>query len=138
MPNYWLVKTEPSVYAWEQLHREGKTSWEGIRNYQARNSLRDMRLGDLVFIYHSGEERMIVGIGRVCSLPYPDPTAPNSSWLTIDIEAVQEMARPVSLEEIKRTHPLHVMALATHSRLSVQPVTVEQWQAILRIGKTSI
>ena len=138
MSNYWLFKTEPEVYSWERFKEDTHTRWEGVRNYQARNNLQQMQVGDLAFIYHSGDERMIMGVARITKSAYPDPTASSGNWVVVDIEIVKDLVRPVSLEEIKNTHPLHVMPLATQSRLSVQPVTEAQWQMILKIGKTEI
>ncbi|MBI4138798.1 EVE domain-containing protein [Candidatus Uhrbacteria bacterium] len=135
---YWLLKTEPEVYSWERLEQDKKTMWEGVRNYQARNALKEMAEGDLVFIYHSGEEKMIMGVARVTKAAYPDPTSSEAKWLVVDIEAVKPLMRPVSLEEIKNTYLLNVMPLATQSRLSVQPVTEPQWNLILKIAKTEV
>jgi predicted RNA-binding protein with PUA-like domain len=136
--NYWLLKTEPEVYSWERFVEDGKTRWEGVRNYQARNNLREMKPGDLVFIYHSGDEKMIMGVARATSEPYDDPTASEGNWSVVDIEHVKALTRPVSLEEIKNTYLLNVMPLATQSRLSVQPVSEQQWNLILKIAKTEV
>ncbi|MBU1706241.1 EVE domain-containing protein [Patescibacteria group bacterium] len=136
--SYWLLKTEPAIYSWERLMEDKRTMWEGVRNYQARNNLRGMKNGDLLFIYHSGEEKMIMGVARVTKEAYDDPTTKDGNWSVIDIEAVKELVRPVSLEEIKNTYLLNVMPLATQSRLSVQPVNEQQWNLILKIAKTEI
>jgi predicted RNA-binding protein with PUA-like domain len=136
--NYWLLKTEPEVYSWERLTEDKSTRWEGVRNYQARNNLRLMKPGDFAFIYHSGEEKMIMGIAKITSESYDDPTASDGKWSVVDIEAVAPLVRPMSLEEIKNTYLLNVMPLATVSRLSVQPVSEQQWKLILKIAKTEI
>jgi predicted RNA-binding protein with PUA-like domain len=136
--NYWLLKTEPEVYSWERFVEDKKTRWEGVRNYQARNNLREMKTGDFAFLYHSGDEKMIMGIARVTSEPYDDPTASEGNWSVVDVEAIKPLSRPVSLEEIKNTYLLNVMPLATQSRLSVQPVSETQWNLILKIAKTEI
>lgn len=138
MPNYWLLKTEPEVYSWEKFEQDKKTRWEGVRNYQARNNLRLMEPGDLAFIYHSGDEKMVTGIARVTSAAYDDPTASEGNWSVVDVEAVKPLVRPVSLEEIKNTYLLNVMPLVTQARLSVQPVNETQWGLILKIAKTEI
>lgn len=138
MPNYWLLKTEPEVYSWEKLEQDKQTRWEGVRNYQARNNLRLMQPNDLVFVYHSGDEKMVVGIARVTSAAYDDPTASDGNWAVVDVEAVKPLTRPVSLEEIKNTYLLNVMPLVTQARLSVQPVNEAQWNLLLKISKTEL
>ncbi len=138
MPNYWLLKTEPELYSWDKLVQDQKTRWEGVRNYQARNNLRLMKPGDLAFIYHSGEEKMIVGIARVTTEAYDDPTTDEGKWSVVDIEAVKPLERPLSLEEIRNTYLLNVMPLVTQARLSVQPVNEAQWNLILKIAKTTL
>ena len=136
--NYWLLKTEPELYSWEKLEQDKKTRWEGVRNYQARNNLREMKPGDLALIYHSGDEKMIVGTARVTTEAYDDPTTDEGKWSVVDVEAVKPLVRPVSLEEIRNTYLLNVMPLVTQARLSVQPVTEAQWNLILKIAKTDI
>ncbi|MFA5935865.1 MAG: EVE domain-containing protein [Patescibacteria group bacterium] len=136
--NYWLLKTEPEVYSWERFVEDKKTRWEGVRNYQARNNLRLMKPGDLAFIYHSGDEKTIMGIARVTSDAYDDPTASEGNWSVVDVEAVTPLVRPMSLDEVKNTYLLNVMPLATQSRLSVQPVSETQWNLILKIAKTQV
>jgi predicted RNA-binding protein with PUA-like domain len=135
---YWLIKCEPSDYSWEKLAAEGQTSWTGIRNYQARNHLREMRPDDSVFFYHAGEERMIVGLARILGAPYPDQTATTGDWSAIDLVPHKPLARVVSLEEIRNTYGLAVMPVASQSRLSVHPVTEAQAQMLLKIAKTEI
>lgn len=136
--NYWLLKTEPEVYSWERLEQDKTTRWEGVRNYQARNNLRLMQPGDLALIYHSGDEKMIMGIAKVTTAAYDDPTASEGNWSVVDVEAIKPLTRPLSLDEVKNTYLLNVMPLATQARLSVQPVTEQQWQLILKIAKTEL
>ncbi|MEO5928068.1 MAG: EVE domain-containing protein [Patescibacteria group bacterium] len=136
--NYWLLKTEPEVYSWERFEQDKSTRWEGVRNYQARNNLRLMQPSDLAFIYHSGDEKMIMGIAKVTSAAYDDPTSSEGNWSVVDVEAVKPLSRPLSLDEVKSTYLLNVMPLATQARLSVQPVTEQQWQLILKIAKTEL
>lgn len=135
---YWLLKTEPEEYSWERLETEKRAQWTGVRNFEARNNLREMKVGDHVFIYHSGQERILMGIARVVSEAYPDPTATKGDWVAIDLEPVKPLARPVSLEEVRNTYTLNTMPLATQSRLSVQPVTDAQAVLLLKIAKTDV
>jgi predicted RNA-binding protein with PUA-like domain len=135
---FWLIKTEPALYSWEQLMKDRSTTWTGVRNFQARNNVRAMKPGDFVFIYHSGDERMVTGVAKVTSEPKADPSAVSGDWSSVDIEAVAPLARPVTLDEIKYTHILAVMPLITHTRLSVQPVTDAQAEMLLKIGKTTL
>lgn len=138
MSQFWLLKTEPQIYSWEKLEQDKTTRWEGVRNYQARNNLRLMQPGDLAFIYHGGDEQMVMGVTRVVKTAYDDPTAMEGKWSVVDVKAVKGLARPVSLEEIRNTYLLNVMPLVTQARLSVQPVTEAQWNLILKIGKTEV
>ena len=133
--SYWLLKTEPSTYSWDDLCKEQKTLWTGIRNFQARNFLREMKAGDLVFIYHSGDERMIVGLARVTQTAQPEETEDNGDWVAVQIEAFKPFAREVTLDEMKNTHGLTEMIFIRQSRLSVAPVTDAQAVMILKIGK---
>ncbi|MFA4955313.1 MAG: EVE domain-containing protein [Patescibacteria group bacterium] len=135
---YWLVKTEPQEYSWEMLEKEGKARWDGIHNHQARNHMREMKPGDVVFVYHSGDERMITGLARVASEAYPDETATTGDWLAIDIEPLKVLNRVVSFEEIKNTYGLSVMPLVSQNRLSVHPVSEAQAAMLLKIAKTEI
>jgi predicted RNA-binding protein with PUA-like domain len=135
---YWLLKTEPEEYSWERLESEKTAAWTGVRNFEARNNLREMKVGDCVFIYHSGEDRIIMGIAKVTKDAYPDPTATKGDWVAVDIEAVKPLVRPVSLEEVRNTYTLNTMPLVSQTRLSVQPVTDAQAVLLLKIGKTSI
>lgn len=133
---YWLFKSEPSAWSWrEQKARGGKGEpWEGVRNYQARNNMRAMRLGDLGFFYHSIEGLEIVGIVEVMRLAHPDASTDDPRWECVDIKAVCDLPGPVSLAAIKANPRLAGMPLVTNSRLSVQPVAEEEWQEICRMG----
>jgi predicted RNA-binding protein with PUA-like domain len=131
---YWLVKSEPSVYSWEQFQKDGKTSWEGVRNYAARNHLKAMKKGDEVFYYHSNEGLSIVGIAKVIKEAYQDPTTTEDAWVTIDLKPVKSLKHPVSMKQIKTEQRLKDMALLRISRLSVQPVTEVEWKVVLELS----
>jgi predicted RNA-binding protein with PUA-like domain len=133
--NFWLVKSEPSAYSWENLVADGKTVWTGVRNYTARNNLRAMRKGDAVFFYHSVVGKEIVGIAKVVREAYSDPTAKEGDWSAVDIAPEKPLPKPVTLDEIKLNPKLKEMALLRLSRLSVQPVTSEQFDEIGRMAK---
>ncbi len=135
---YWLLKTEPMVYSWDHLMTDRETSWDGVRNYQARNNLRAMKMGDRVFIYHSGDDKEIRGVAEVIKEAYSDPSATEGDWVSVGIRALVPVGRPLGLEEIRYTHGLAVMPLVTHARLSVQPVSPSQWQDILKYTKTHL
>jgi predicted RNA-binding protein with PUA-like domain len=132
---YWLVKSEPSVYSFDQLKEEKETAWTGIRNYAARLHLRAMKKGDEVFYYHSNEGLAIVGIAKVTKEAYRDPTADNDTWDAIDLKFHKKLSNPVTLDTIKKDKRLSNMALVRIGRLSVQPVTDEEWNAILEHSK---
>jgi predicted RNA-binding protein with PUA-like domain len=129
--NHWLLKTEPSTYSWSDLVRDGGTFWNGVHNYGARNNLRSMKVGDLAFIYHSGEEKAVVGIVRITREAYPDKEDPVWSW--VDLVPEKALARPVTLAEIKAHPALSKMAVVKQGRLSVGPVSEEEWKAVLAI-----
>lgn len=131
----WLVKQEPGTYCWDDLVRERRTAWTGIRNYQARNYLREMRRGDAVLFYHSGGEKRAVGIARVARAAYPDPTADEGDWSAVDLEAVRALKRPVTLGEFKADMVLKKMALMRQTRLSVTPVTREEFQRVMVVAE---
>jgi predicted RNA-binding protein with PUA-like domain len=135
---YWLAKSEPSAYAWEQLVSDGATRWDGVRNHQARNNLAQMQKGDLVLFYHSGESREIVGVMRVARSAYPDPKADDPRWLAVDVEPVKPLARPVNLAAVKSDPGLRDLALVKQSRLSVMPVAKDQFERILALAKTRV
>jgi predicted RNA-binding protein with PUA-like domain len=134
----WLVKTEPSTYAWGDLVREARTRWDGVRNFAARGHLGGMRAGDLVLVYHSGDERAVVGVARVAREAYPDPSAREGSWLAVDLEPVKAVARPVALAEIKAEAALRGIPLVRQARLSVMPLPEEAFERILDLGKTKL
>jgi len=132
--NYWLAKSEPEAYAWSQLVKDGRTAWTGVRNFQARNNLRAMKLGDLVFFYHSVSDKYVAGLARVAREHYPDATAKEGDWSCVDLEPVQPLKTPVSLEMIKADAVLKEMPLVKQSRLSVVPVTKAQADRLLKLG----
>lgn len=133
---YWLFKSEPNTWSWDDQTAKGTEEWDGVRNYQARNNMRKMAVGDLGFFYHSVDEKRIVGIVRVAAEAHPDSTDDTGKWECVDIAAVRPFARPVTLAEIKAEPALADMALVGNSRLSVQPVAPEHWQIICRMGQT--
>jgi len=134
--NYWLVKTEPDTYSWEDLSGKEEDVWDGVRNFQARNNLNNMSVGDAVYIYHSGKKREIVGIAQVVSGPFNDPTdKEGKGWVSISLKADRRLSRPVSLEEIKVRDELQDMPLIRQSRLSVMPLTKSEFEAILQMAK---
>ena len=135
MKNFWLVKSEPSAYSWQNLGADGKTSWTGVRNFTARNNLRAMRKGDTVLFYHSVTEKAVVGIAKVVREAYPDRTAEEGDWSAVDLAPEKALSRPVTLDEIKRNPKLKGMALLRLSRLSVQPVTSAEFAEILRMAR---
>jgi predicted RNA-binding protein with PUA-like domain len=130
--NYWLLKSEPGTYAWADLVRDGHTVWDGVRNFQARNNLRAMRPGDLALFYHSVNERCVLGVARIASAPYADPTAPD--WTVVDVEPAYALREPVTLDRIKQDRALADMVLLRQSRLSVQPVRKAEFDAVVTIG----
>ena len=131
---YWLIKSEPFVYSWEQLVQDGRTCWDGVRNYAARINLRDMKKGDQAFFYHSNEGKEIVGIAKVVREAYQDPTT-EEDWSAVDVAPVRPLPSPVSHARIKQEPSLAGMALMRLSRLSVQPVTESEWKRILEISE---
>jgi predicted RNA-binding protein with PUA-like domain len=133
--NYWLVKQEPEAYAWDQFVRDGKTAWTGIRNFQARNHLRAMHTGDLVFYYHSVTGKAVVGIAEVVAPAYPDPTATEGDWSCVDLKPLQPLPHPVTLAQIKAEPSLAQIGLLRQSRLSVMPLEKEAFDKILKLSK---
>ena len=135
---YWLFKSEPSVWSWVDQVAKGDTGeeWDGVRNYQARNFMREMEVGDLGFFYHSQKEKAVVGIVSVCASAHPDSTTDDDRWDCVDIRAVRPFSQPVTLEQIKADPALSEMALVRSSRLSVQPVTRDEWQRVCALGNT--
>jgi predicted RNA-binding protein with PUA-like domain len=133
--NYWLVKSEPSEYGWKDLCREGEDTWDGIRNYQARNYLKEMALGDQVLFYHSGKTKEIVGIAEVSEEAFPDPhAAENKGWVAIKIKAGRTLSSPIDLDQIKSNDVLNTMPLIKQSRLSVMPVEKIQFDLIVKLS----
>lgn len=135
MKKFWLVKQEPSAYSWADLIKDGKTQWTGVRNYTARNNLREMKKGDVVLFYHSVVGKEIMGIAKVVREAYPDPTAKEGAWSAVDLAPEKGLPRAVTLEEIKQNSKLKEMALLRLSRLSVQPVTSAQFEEIVRLAQ---
>jgi predicted RNA-binding protein with PUA-like domain len=132
--NYWLVKQEPESYSWSDFVKDGKTSWTGVRNFAARLNLRAMKKGDQVFYYHSNTGKEIVGIAKVTREPYSDPTATEGDWTTVDLGPVKPLKKPVGLDTIKTDKILKNMKLVKISRLSVSPVTKEEFDRILQLS----
>ncbi|MDZ5699242.1 EVE domain-containing protein [Chelativorans sp. M5D2P16] len=133
---YWLFKSEPTSWSWEMQKKKGDKGeqWDGVRNYQARNNMRQMKVGDLGFFYHSVKETSVVGIVEVIALAHPDSTTDDPRWECVDIRAVKDMPKPVSLNDIKANPKLHDMVLVNNSRLSVQPVSEAEWREVCRMG----
>ena len=130
--NYWLVKQEPEAYSFDDLIKDGKTDWTGVRNYQARNNLRAMKTGDKVLFYHSVSEKAVVGLAEVSRTEFPDPL--DEKWIAVEIKPVEKLAKPISLEQIKAEKSLENVALIKHSRLSVMPLAKKEFETILKIN----
>lgn len=137
-PQYWLIKSEPSVYAYAQLEKDGRTEWTGVRNFEARNNLRAMKPGDLCLYYHSNEDKAVVAVARVLTEPGPDSTAPGENWASVDMGPVVAFQEPVTLATLKSIRELKAFPLITRSRLSVAPVTAEHFKRILELGGTKL
>jgi predicted RNA-binding protein with PUA-like domain len=133
--NYWLLKSEPSTWSWEDQVKAGVEMWDGVRNYQARNNLMKMKKKDLCFFYHSVSEKLIIGIVEVVKEHYPDPTDKTGRFVVTDVRTKRKLKRAVSLEEIKSTAKLSNMALIKQSRLSVMPLTKNEWETIIKISE---
>lgn len=129
---YWLIKSEPDTWSWQQQKKRGAKGevWSGVRNHQAKLNLMRMAKGDLCFFYHSNEGKEIMGITRVIKTAYPDPTADSGPWVAVDVVAEKDLPKPVSIEDVKREPRLKEMVLVNNTRLSVQPVTPEEWQIV--------
>ncbi|RPD51472.1 MULTISPECIES: EVE domain-containing protein [Chitinophagaceae] len=132
---FWLIKSEPFKYSWDQFVQDGRTFWDGVRNYAARNNLRAMKVGDQAFFYHSNEGLEIVGIAEVVREAYQDPTSNEDTWSAVDFKPVRKLQQSVSLKTIKEDPQLQQMALLRLGRLSVQPVTPEEWERVLQYEK---
>jgi predicted RNA-binding protein with PUA-like domain len=137
MAQYWLVKQEPTAYSWDQFVADGKTDWTGVRNFQARNNLRAMQLGDEVFYYHSVNGKAVVGVAKVTREAFRDPTAAEGDWSAVELTPVEPLERPVKLEEIKAEPKLQEIKLLKHSRLSVIPLTKTEFECILSLSRES-
>ena len=133
--NYWLLKSEPSTWSWEDQVKAGVEMWDGVRNYQARNNLMKMKKKDLCFFYHSVSEKLIIGIVEVVKEHYPDPTDKTGRFVVTDMKTKRKLKRAVSLEEIKSTPKLSNMGLIKQSRLSVMPLTKYEWETIIKISE---
>ena len=133
--NHWLVKSEPFKYSWEQFQKDKKTFWDGVRNYQARNNLRDMKKGDLVLWYHSNEGKEIVGIAKVVKEHYQDPTTEDSNWVVVDLAPFKKLKKAVTLEQIKADENLKDIGLVRQGRLSVMELKKEEFDYILLLAK---
>ncbi len=131
---YWLIKSEPSAYSWDQLVKDKKTTWDGVRNYAARLNLRAMKKGDLAFFYHSNEGTEIVGIAKIVGEAHQDPTTDDDRWIAVDVAPVNKLKTPVTLKQIKNEPRLQQMDLVRLGRLSVQTVKPEEWDLILRMS----
>ena len=134
--NFWLIKSEPSAYSWQQFKKDKRSGWEGVRNYAARNNLQAMKKGDLAFFYHSNEGLEIVGIAKVTKEAYPDPTTSEKAWVSVDFSPFKDMKKPVSLDQIKTDPDLKNMDLVRLSRLSVGKVTEAEFVKICDLGQT--
>ncbi|HEU4718194.1 MAG TPA: EVE domain-containing protein [Bacteroidia bacterium] len=132
--NYWLVKSEPAKYSWEKFLADGKTFWDGVRNYAARNHLRAMKKGDLVFFYHSNEGLEIVGIAKVVKEAYGDPTTNEAAWVVVDLAPFKTLKKPVTLAEMKKEKVLKNIPLIRIPRLSVMPVSKEEYERIMEMA----
>ncbi len=130
--NHWLMKTEPGTYSWDDLVKDKKTIWDGVRNFQARNNIKAMKKGDMVFIYHSNEGKDIVGIARITKEHFPDPSA--KDWSVVEIAPVKKLKKPITLADIKATKKLANMVLVKNSRLSVQPVKESEFDYIVKMS----
>jgi len=136
--SYWLVKSEPFVYSWQTFCEKGQGTWDGVRNFTARNNLRAMKLGDYALFYHSNEGKEVVGVAEVIREFYPDETAKGADWSVVDFKPVCPFKEPVTLKAVKAEPKLQDMALVRRARLSVQPVTPDEFKLVLAMGKTKL
>ena len=132
--NYWLLKSEPDAWSWDDQVKEGSSMWDGVRNYQARNNLKEMNKNDLCFFYHSVTEKSIVGIVKVVKEHYPDPTDITERFVVVDVKATKKLIKPVSLNQIKTNNKLKNIALLKQSRLSVMPIKINEWNEIIKMS----
>ncbi len=129
--NYWLVKSEPNTYSWDDFVKLGRDHWDGVRNYQARNNMKEMKEGDMVLFYHSGDERAVIGTSKVVREFYQDPTTDDERWVVVDLVPVEKLNKTVTLKEIKADERLSQIHLIRNSRLSVMPLNKEEYDIIL-------
>ena len=132
--NYWLLKSEPEAWSWDNQVKEGASMWDGVRNYQARNNLKEMKKNDLCFFYHSVTERSIVGIVKIVKEYYPDPTDKTGRFVVVDVKAIKKLKNPVSLDQIKKNSKLQDIALVKQSRLSVMSLKKTEWDIIIKMS----
>ena len=133
---YWLLKSEPDAWSWDNQVKEGASMWDGVRNYQARNNLKNMKRNDLCFFYHSVTEKSVVGIVKVVKEHYPDPTDRTERFVVVDVKAIKKLEQPVSLEKIKLNSKLKNIALVKQSRLSVMPIKEVEWNEIIKMSSS--
>ncbi|HEY7785863.1 MAG TPA: EVE domain-containing protein [Pyrinomonadaceae bacterium] len=131
---HWMVKQEPETYSWDDFVNDGRTDWTGVRNYQARNNLREMKSGDAVLFYHSGKDKAVVGLAEVVNAAYPDPTADDPQWVAVDLKPVKPLKAPVPLAAIRYDKRLSGLPLIRQSQLSVMPLTKDEFDAIIGMG----
>jgi predicted RNA-binding protein with PUA-like domain len=131
---YWMVKQEPETYSWDDFVKDGKTDWSGVRNYQARNNLREMKTGERVLFYHSGKDKAVVGVAEVVKSAYPDPTADDEQWVAVDLEPIKPLKNPVPLAAIRYDKRLAELPLIRQSQLSVMPLTKDEFDIIVATG----
>ena len=136
--SFWIIKQEPSQYNWKQFEKDRETYWDGVRNYQARNNLKNMKKGDNLLFYHSVVGKEIVGIAEVTRESYPDPTTDDERWVVVDLKPIKPFKVPVTLEQIKAHKELSEIALIKQARLSVMPITKKEFQILLKLGKTKL
>ena len=136
--SFWIIKQEPSQYNWKQFEKDRETYWDGVRNYQARNNLKNMKKGDNLLFYHSVVGKEIVGIAEVTREAYPDPTTDDERWVVVDLKPIKPFKVPLTLEEIKTHKELSEIALIKQARLSVMPITKKEFQILLKLGKTKL
>ncbi len=132
--NYWLVKQEPTAYSWDDFVHDGKTAWTGVRNFQARNNLRSMKAGDRVLFYHSVTDKAIIGEAAVLREAFADPTAADGNWIAVELKPIKPLRRRVTLEEVKANQKLSQLALVRSPRLSVMPVTADEYRVIMALA----
>ena len=133
--NYWLVKSEPDAYSWQKFVSDGKALWDGVRNYQARNNMKAMKIGDKVLFYHSVSEKKVIGVAVVTREYFPDPTTDDDRWVVVELKPEKELNEPVSLEQVKNEKKLSEIALVKQARLSVMPLKKQEFDLILKMGK---